>query len=165
MSALIHSAKKISKQRKWVRGCTNVKIGHERPKTLGWGVFTRVPLYKFWFCTDISVAFEPNLKIFGRFRQNQPNLPNMWNKITYFLSEKKFKKILKGQEGKIRTRSSQPYTWNIFFWTMALNVTCNTIFFGLGTHCSAWKTWSFLAENGVAGWATLMVRLSTSNRC
>ena len=44
MSALIHSAKKISKQRKWVRGCTNVKIGHERPKTLGWGVYTRVLL-------------------------------------------------------------------------------------------------------------------------
>jgi len=112
-------------------------------------VYKGCVLYKFWFCTDINVAFEPNLKIFGRFRQNQPNLPNMWNKITYFLSEKKFKKILKGQEGKIRTGSSQPYTWNIFFWTKALNVTCNTIFFGLGTHCSAWKTWSFLTENGL----------------
>ena len=44
MSVLIHSAKKISEQRKWVRGCTNVKIGHERPKTLGWGVYARVPL-------------------------------------------------------------------------------------------------------------------------
>ena len=44
MSALIYSAKKISEQRKWVRGCTNVKIGHERPKTLGWGVYTRVLL-------------------------------------------------------------------------------------------------------------------------
>ena len=41
---MIHSAKKISEQRKWVRGCTNVKIGHERPKTLGWGVYTRVLL-------------------------------------------------------------------------------------------------------------------------
>ena len=44
MSALILSAKKISEQRKCGRGCTNVKIVHERPTTLGWGVYTRVPL-------------------------------------------------------------------------------------------------------------------------
>ena len=44
MSALIYSAKKISEQRKCGRGCTNVKIVHERPTTLGWGVYTRVPL-------------------------------------------------------------------------------------------------------------------------
>ena len=44
MSALIYSAKKISEQRKCGRGCTNVKIVHERPNTLGRVVYTRVPL-------------------------------------------------------------------------------------------------------------------------